>query len=145
MFDIGFSELLLIAVVALVVLGPERLPGAARTLGALLRRVRDGWSSVRAEVERELQTEELRQTVKDAADSVRNAQESMRDSVRRAEEEIRRTGDAVTGKDDSAAAAQDEQDEQGSQDSGEAPEGSTRPKSVTDGSGHDDKGAAHGG
>ena len=54
MFDVGFSELVLIGVVALVVLGPERLPGAARTAGAVLRRARNSWASVKAEVEREI-------------------------------------------------------------------------------------------
>ena len=49
MFDIGFSELLLIAVVALVVLGPERLPKAARFAGLWVRRARAQWYSVRGQ------------------------------------------------------------------------------------------------
>ena len=53
MFDIGFGKLALIAVVALLVLGPERLPRVARTAGALIRRARNSWASVRAEIERE--------------------------------------------------------------------------------------------
>lgn len=73
MFDISFGELLLIAVVALVVLGPERLPGAARTAGALLRRVRHGWNNVRAEVERELEAEELRAKLREAQDAAHAA------------------------------------------------------------------------
>ena len=47
MFGIDFNELLLIAVVALVVLGPDKLPGAARTAGAIARRARNAWASVR--------------------------------------------------------------------------------------------------
>lgn len=54
MFDISFVELLTVGVVALLVLGPERLPAAARTVGALLRRARSSWQSVRDEFEREL-------------------------------------------------------------------------------------------
>src|SRR5581483_9972983 len=73
MFDVSFGEILLIAVVALVVLGPERLPGAARTAGALLRRVRRGWDSVRAEVMRELEAEELRAKLKEAQEAARAA------------------------------------------------------------------------
>lgn len=61
MFDIGFTELLLLAVVALLVLGPERLPEAARTAGLLLGKLRSGFESIRSEVQRELQAEELRQ------------------------------------------------------------------------------------
>ena len=55
MFDIGFSELLIVAVVALVVLGPERLPKAARFAGLWVRRARAQWYSVKAELEREQQ------------------------------------------------------------------------------------------
>ena len=54
MFDIGFSEMLVIAVVALVVLGPERLPKAARFAGLWVRRARAQWNSVKDELEREL-------------------------------------------------------------------------------------------
>lgn len=54
MFDISFVELLTVGVVALVVLGPERLPAAARTVGGLLRRARSSWQSVRDEFEREV-------------------------------------------------------------------------------------------
>ena len=67
MFDVGFSELVLIGVVALVVLGPERLPGAARTAGAVLRRARNSWASVKAEVEREIAAEEIKRNLRQAA------------------------------------------------------------------------------
>ncbi len=65
MFDIGFSEIALIAVVALLVLGPERLPRVARTAGALLRRARNSWQEVRSEIERELAAEDLKRTIQD--------------------------------------------------------------------------------
>ena len=78
MFDVSFGEILLIAVVALVVLGPERLPGAARTAGALLRRVRRGWDSVRTEVMRELEAEELRAKLKEAQEAARAAVDETR-------------------------------------------------------------------
>ena len=64
MFDVGFSELLIIAVVALLVLGPERLPKAARFAGLWVRRARAQWYSVKAEFERELATEELQRSLK---------------------------------------------------------------------------------
>lgn len=78
MFDISFGELLLIAVVALVVIGPERLPGAARTAGALFRRVRRGWDSVRSEVMRELEADELRAQLREAQDAARAAMGEVR-------------------------------------------------------------------
>jgi sec-independent protein translocase protein TatB len=60
MFDIGFSELVVIAVVALVVIGPERLPTVARTVGALLGRLNRYVSDVKADVEREMRLEEMK-------------------------------------------------------------------------------------
>ncbi|MEO7325454.1 MAG: Sec-independent protein translocase protein TatB [Dokdonella sp.] len=63
MFDIGFSEIALIAVVGLLVLGPERLPKVARTTGALLRRARSSWQNVRNEIEREFAAEDLKKTM----------------------------------------------------------------------------------
>lgn len=65
MFDVGFSEIALIAVVALLVLGPERLPKAARTAGALLRRARTSWQNVRGEIERELAAEDLKASMRE--------------------------------------------------------------------------------
>jgi Tat protein translocase TatB subunit len=60
MFDVGFSEIVLIAVVALVVVGPEKLPKLARTLGALVGRMRGYVATVKGEVEREMQLEDLK-------------------------------------------------------------------------------------
>jgi sec-independent protein translocase protein TatB len=70
MFDIGFSELFLIAIVALVVLGPERLPKAARFAGLWVRRARAQWYSVKSELERELASEELQRTLRDTRQAV---------------------------------------------------------------------------
>ncbi len=91
MFDIGFSELFLIAVVALVVLGPERLPKAARFAGLWVRRARAQWYSVRSELERELATEELQRTLRDT----RKAVTDIGDDMRAAEAEARREFDTM--------------------------------------------------
>lgn len=64
MFDLSVLELGVIAVVALLVLGPERLPKAARTVGFYVRKARQSWFSVRAEFERELAAEELKRSLK---------------------------------------------------------------------------------
>jgi sec-independent protein translocase protein TatB len=69
-FDVSFVELMIIGVVALIVLGPEKLPGAARTVGGLLRRARASWQSVRSEIERELAAEELKRNMADMKSSV---------------------------------------------------------------------------
>lgn len=60
MFDIGFPELVLIAVVALLVIGPERLPRVARTVGLWLGRARSAFNSVKSDIDRELRAEELK-------------------------------------------------------------------------------------
>jgi sec-independent protein translocase protein TatB len=91
MFDIGFSELLLIAVVALVVLGPERLPKAARFAGLWVRKARAQWYSVKSELERELADEELKRNLHDSRDAMR----AIDDSVRTAGDEARREFDAM--------------------------------------------------
>jgi len=79
MFDIGFAELFLLALIGLLVLGPERLPGVARTIGGFVRKARTSWISLRRTIEAELAeadlsapikqtSEELKQIGKDLAD-----------------------------------------------------------------------------
>lgn len=63
MFDVGFSELLLLAIVALVVLGPEKLPHAARVAGAWVARIRRTISTMQTEIEREVAADEVRQAM----------------------------------------------------------------------------------
>lgn len=66
MFDIGFWELVVIAVVALVVLGPERLPGAIRTAAHWIKLIRSTANSVKTELEQELKLQELHNDLKKA-------------------------------------------------------------------------------
>ncbi len=73
MFDVGFSELLVIGMVALLVIGPEKLPGVARTVGALLGRMQRYVNDVKADINREIELDELKKlqtTVQDAAKSI---------------------------------------------------------------------------
>jgi sec-independent protein translocase protein TatB len=95
MIEISFGKLLLLAVVALIVLGPEKLPHAARTAGLLIRRMRNGWDNVKAEVEREIQAEEIKRTLRETAESARAAHDSVRDEIRGTGKDIRETGDRV--------------------------------------------------
>lgn len=109
MFDIGFSELLVIAIVALIVLGPERLPKAARFAGLWVRRARAQWYSVKDELERELAADELKRNLQDAKDAMRETEQRIRDSVRETEqqfEEVRQAArdDAKALHDDVASA-----------------------------------------
>lgn len=70
MFDVSFVELMVIGVVALLVLGPERLPGAARTVGSFVRKARQGWTSVRSEFERQLAVDEVRRNAREMKESI---------------------------------------------------------------------------
>jgi sec-independent protein translocase protein TatB len=88
MIEISFGKLVLLALVALIVLGPEKLPGAARTAGALLRRVRNGWDSVRAEVERELEVEEIKRTAREAAARAEAAQNEFKESLQQVRQPV---------------------------------------------------------
>lgn len=63
MFDIGFSEIVLIMVIALIVVGPERLPRLARSTGLWIGKIRGLVASVKAEIDHELAAEELRKTL----------------------------------------------------------------------------------
>lgn len=95
MFDLSFGELALVAVVALLVLGPERLPGAARTAGALVRRMRNSWQGVRTEIERELAAEDIKRNIHETARNL-----DVREDIRSAGEQIR---NAVSGEPDKSS------------------------------------------
>lgn len=65
MFDIGFSELLMVGLVAVVVLGPERLPGAVRVAGLWVGRLKRSFNEIKTEVEREIGVDEIRRQLAD--------------------------------------------------------------------------------
>lgn len=88
MFDIGFSEVFVIAIVALIVLGPERLPKAARFAGLWVRRARAQWYSVKSELENELADEDLKRSLRQAQDDLRDVQGQLRDSGRAMRDEV---------------------------------------------------------
>jgi sec-independent protein translocase protein TatB len=78
MFDIGFSELMVIGVVALLVIGPEKLPRVARTLGHLLGRAQRYVNDVKSDINREIQLDELKKLQSQVTDSARAIEESVR-------------------------------------------------------------------
>jgi|ERR1700674_311082 sec-independent protein translocase protein TatB len=89
MLDIGFSELLLIGIVALVVIGPERLPKVARTAGHLFGRLQRYVANVKADIAREMELDELRQFKGEIEDAARSVERSIADEVSLAEREVR--------------------------------------------------------
>ncbi|MBK8537686.1 MAG: twin-arginine translocase subunit TatB [Candidatus Competibacteraceae bacterium] len=86
MFDISFWELAMIGVVALIVVGPERMPGLARTAGLWLGKARRMLAEVKAEVDRELQLDELKQSLRQQGDlsgakEITDQMKSLRDDI----------------------------------------------------------------
>lgn len=92
MFDIGFMELVLVGVVALLVVGPERLPGLARTAGAWVGRARSFVGNVKADIDRELKAEELKRILEQQQKS--NPLEQIIDETRYTLNQVQ---DEVTG------------------------------------------------
>lgn len=76
MFDVSFSELMIIAVVALIVIGPEKLPKVARTLGALTGRMQRYVAQVKEEVNREVRFQELQQLQQEIEEAATKTQDN---------------------------------------------------------------------
>lgn len=95
MFDIGFSEMVVIAVVALVVLGPEKLPRVARTLGHLLGRAQRYVNDVKSDINREMQLEELKKLQAQVEDSARSIERSVTKEFQSAEAALNQTAQSV--------------------------------------------------
>ena len=88
MFDIGFSELMVIAVVALIVIGPERLPKVARTLGHLVGRMQRYVNDVKADISREMQLDELKKLQAQMQDAASSFEQSVTKEVNATESEL---------------------------------------------------------
>jgi sec-independent protein translocase protein TatB len=85
MFDIAFSELIIIGVIALVVIGPERLPKVARTAGLLLGRLRRYVSDVKADINREIQLDELKNLQRQVAAEARSMETTVNEQMKSVE------------------------------------------------------------
>ncbi|HJW04130.1 MAG TPA: Sec-independent protein translocase protein TatB [Azospira sp.] len=88
MFDVGFSELMVIAVVALIVIGPERLPKVARTAGHLLGRLQRYVNDVKSDINREMQLEELKKLQGQLQDSARSFEHSIQQGLASTEKSL---------------------------------------------------------
>ncbi|KAB0642813.1 Sec-independent protein translocase protein TatB [Burkholderia latens] len=97
MLDLGLSKMALIGVVALVVLGPERLPRVARTAGALFGRAQRYINDVKAEVSREIELDALRTMKTDFEAAARNVETTIHDNLREHEKELNDTWNSAVG------------------------------------------------
>ena len=87
MFELSFGKMMIIAVVALIVLGPEKLPKVARTLGHLLGRARGYANQVKQDIDREMQMDELRKLQEQAKEAARSFESAVNDAGRSVEQE----------------------------------------------------------
>jgi len=101
MFDIGFSEIVVIGVVALIVIGPERLPKVARTLGHMFGRLQRYVNEVKADINREMELDELRKLQSEVQSAARDIEHSVTEATREVESGVRsvesQLNEAATG------------------------------------------------
>jgi sec-independent protein translocase protein TatB len=109
-FDIGFSELVIISLIALIAIGPKRLPTVARTLGHLAGRLRRYVDDVKADISREAELEDLRKMRDDMQQAATSFESSVQTEINKTEADLNSaaqaaTGEAPKGADDAAGAA----------------------------------------
>jgi sec-independent protein translocase protein TatB len=88
MFDVGFSELILLAIVALVVLGPEKLPHAARMAGAWLGRIKRTMTNIQMEIEKEVSAQEMRDRINQEIERLKALSDPINDEIKAVENTI---------------------------------------------------------
>lgn len=98
MFDIGVTKLAIVGGIALIVIGPEKLPGLAKTLGTLLGRARRYVADVKEEVNRSIDLEELRKM----KDTMESAAQEVETSIQSSADEVEKTWSTARGLDDEA-------------------------------------------
>ena len=98
MFDIGFSELLVIGVVALIVIGPEKLPRMARTVGHLAGRLQRYVADVKADINREIELDELRKMRDSMQKTATEMESSVQSEVAKTEGELNQSLEGVVKK-----------------------------------------------
>ena len=95
MFDICFSEMIVIAVIALVVLGPEKLPRVARTAGHLLGRMQRYVNDVKSDINREIELDELRKLQKEMQDTANSFEQKVKGELNSVQSEFKQIGDST--------------------------------------------------
>jgi sec-independent protein translocase protein TatB len=104
MFDVGVSEIFVIGVVALIVIGPERLPRVAKTMGHLFGRLQRYVSDVKADINREIELEELRKLKSTMQDAARSLEQTVNSQVNFIESEVKQAGGEIEKQVESAVA-----------------------------------------
>tara|TARA_R110000772_G_scaffold144093_4_gene253868 strand:+ start:126001 stop:126417 length:417 start_codon:yes stop_codon:yes gene_type:complete len=104
MFDIGFAELLVIGVLGLLVIGPERLPGTVRTVALWIGRLRRSFSDIRSEIEREVGADEIRRQLHNESvlASLKESKDQLNKEMSKAGEGLRDIENSIGQKQDTA-------------------------------------------
>ena len=97
MFDIGFAELILIGVVALLVIGPERLPEAVRTASGWLNRIRRGFNEIKQEVQQELHNDSVMRDLRQTGEQLKDEANSIGHDLQESTAALNRAGQDNTG------------------------------------------------
>ena len=107
MFDVGFTELMVIAVVALIVIGPERLPRVARTMGHLFGRLQRYVNDVKADINREIELEELKKFKSTFEDAARGFESTVNTEISAVQGEATKTQNELSSELNSLAKIED--------------------------------------
>jgi len=121
MFDISFSELIVVGIVALVVIGPERMPKVARTVGLLLGRMQRYVSTVKADIHREMQLDELKKLQAEMQASAHHVESSIRNGMLTVEDSVAQATQSTQSViDDLSVKAKDESQEASARDAADS-------------------------
>jgi sec-independent protein translocase protein TatB len=131
MFDIGFSEIVVIGVVALIVIGPERLPKVARTLGHMFGRLQRYVNEVKADISREIELDELRKLQAQVQSAAHDIEQSVTQATREVEAGVRSVETQLN-----EAASDSPSSSTASSAAPAAPAASPEPKSATESAPH---------
>lgn len=123
MFDVGFAELLLLSLIALLVLGPERLPRIARTLGGLSRKARSSWLSLKRSIDEEIRQQDLKKPVDKFRDDFQSTVDDFKSSVNEVKGSAQNIRDTAVGKKPTPSSESPAEKETGSKDKKREPDG----------------------
>jgi len=135
MFDVGFAELFLLSLIGLLVLGPERLPAVARTVGGFMRKARASWASLRSTIEAELAEADVSAPIKEAGKDLKKIASDLKSEMPDMNEQLDgKSGKIASSTADSSAKTSDPEDagtnslkEKASTDSGESSQSESSP------------------
>jgi sec-independent protein translocase protein TatB len=98
LFDIAFTELVIVAIVALIVIGPEKLPKVARTLGSLAGRMQRYVSTVKQDIERELELDDLKKLQQDIQQGSQDVKRQVENSIHAGMSDVKKVTDELAAK-----------------------------------------------